>query len=172
MIRHHPEARHVFDERPDGTSFQCSESFIRIFLKRSMGWSIRRGTKAAQKVPKNSDHILDRFCMRAAARIRDDNIPESCIVNCDQTGVIIQTGQHLTYEAIGAKQVAVVGQEEKRAFTLMVGVCLDGSAVPFQAVYKGVKPASLPKHTRHHRESWKRAQAAGMKFTLSGGKKH
>ncbi|KAJ7749535.1 hypothetical protein DFH07DRAFT_746668, partial [Mycena maculata] len=37
----------------DGTKFRCSESFVRRYLRNTMGWSQRRAMKAAQKLPAN-----------------------------------------------------------------------------------------------------------------------
>jgi hypothetical protein len=44
----------------------------------------------------------------------------------------------------GSKQVEVVGKDEKRTFTLMVGISMSGEVLPFQAVYAGKTKASLP----------------------------
>jgi hypothetical protein len=56
-------------------------------------------------------------------------------VNSDQMQMVYVPGNCLTYNPTGAKQVAVVGIEEKRAFTLMVSVAADGTILPFQAIY-------------------------------------
>ncbi|KAJ7726018.1 hypothetical protein DFH07DRAFT_719725, partial [Mycena maculata] len=39
--------------RGDGSIFRCSESFTRRYLRNTLGWSERRATKAAQKLPAN-----------------------------------------------------------------------------------------------------------------------
>ena len=38
----------------------------------------------------------------------------------------------------------MVGKDEKRAFTLMVGISMSGEVLPFQAVYAGKTKGSLP----------------------------
>ena len=43
-------------------------------------------------------------------------------VNFDQTYVALLAAASLTFNALGAKQVAAVGLEDKQAFTLMVAV--------------------------------------------------
>ncbi|KAJ7924628.1 hypothetical protein B0H13DRAFT_2578172 [Mycena leptocephala] len=68
----------------DASHFRCSESFTRSYLRNTLGWSERRTTKAAQKLP--ADHE--------------------------------KQGTGSTWTQRGVKQVAVFGQEEKRAFTL------------------------------------------------------
>jgi hypothetical protein len=109
---------------------------------------MRRGTRAAQKIPANASEVIYHFFLRIACRIRDYNIPRSCIVNSDQTQQTYSQGKSSTWNKRGEKQVAVVGQEEKRAFTLMVGVSMSGKLLPFQAVYAGKdRQQSLPKPT-------------------------
>lgn len=66
------------------------------------------------------------------------------IVNSDQTGVQYSAGALQTYAETGSKQVEVVGKDEKRAFTLMVGISMSGEVLPFQAIYAGKTSQSLP----------------------------
>ena len=54
------------------------------------------------------------------------------------------------YNLTGAKQVAVVGIEEKRAFTLMVSVAADGTILLFQAINRGLMRNSLPSADSPH----------------------
>ncbi|KIK76001.1 hypothetical protein PAXRUDRAFT_62464, partial [Paxillus rubicundulus Ve08.2h10] len=69
-----------------------------------------------------------------------------------------------TYEEVGSKQVAVIGQEEKQAFTVVVGISASGCAIPFQIIYCGKTARSLPtKKTSQFRE----AQELGFKLRFS-----
>ncbi|KAF8168799.1 hypothetical protein K438DRAFT_1460060, partial [Mycena galopus ATCC 62051] len=53
ILREH--APEVFEYRfKDGSAFRVSDSFCRKFLDKTMAWSIRKGTKAAQKLPANA----------------------------------------------------------------------------------------------------------------------
>ncbi|KAJ9099726.1 hypothetical protein QFC20_005604 [Naganishia adeliensis] len=55
----------------------------------------------------------------------------------------------------GSKQVAVLGQDDKRHLTLMVTSAMDGTLLPFQAVIKGKTSQSLPKPAnRKVAEEW------------------
>ncbi|KAL4443913.1 hypothetical protein ABPG75_011650 [Micractinium tetrahymenae] len=72
------------------------------------------------------------------------SIPRPLILNCDQTGVLFMPGSASTYHAKGSKEVRVVGKEEKRAFTLVVGSAVDGTLLPFQVIMKGSTARSLP----------------------------
>ncbi|KAH7903348.1 hypothetical protein BJ138DRAFT_1194697, partial [Hygrophoropsis aurantiaca] len=48
------------------------------------------------------------------------------------------------FEDKGSRQVAIVGQEEKRAFTLVVGISAADDLLPFQAIYQGKSKCSTP----------------------------
>ncbi|KIK96282.1 hypothetical protein PAXRUDRAFT_138820, partial [Paxillus rubicundulus Ve08.2h10] len=55
----------------------------------------------------------------------------------DQTNIVYQPANAHTYEVIGAKQVAIIGQEEKHACTLLVGISAARDLLPWQVVYDG-----------------------------------
>ncbi|KAJ7937517.1 hypothetical protein B0H13DRAFT_1588528, partial [Mycena leptocephala] len=49
------QAPEIFERRfKDGSLFRVSDSFCRKFLDKTLAWSIRKGTKAAQKLPENA----------------------------------------------------------------------------------------------------------------------
>jgi hypothetical protein len=129
---------------PDGTLFRCSEDFVRKFLKRSMGWTIRRSTRAGGKIPSDSGVILRKAFLRMAYSVKTENIHSALMVNSDQTQLTLAQGCHLTYAPIGSKQVTTVGSEEKRAITVLVSLTNDGNLLPFQTIYKGSTVTSLP----------------------------
>jgi len=87
--------------------------------------------------------LTDTF-LRFAWAISNFHIRAVFVVNSDQTLVYFSAGAMETYALIGSKQVEVVGKDEKRGFTLMVGVSISGDVLPFQAIYSGETPASLP----------------------------
>ena len=66
------------------------------------------------------------------------------LVNSDQTLVQYSAGATETYAPIGSKQVEVLGKDERRGFTLMVGISMGGEVLPFQAIYAGKTSGSLP----------------------------
>ena len=68
----------------------------------------------------------------------------SCCVNSDQTGYTYSQPGVSTYDSIGTNQVAIVGKEDKRAFTIMAGVSMGGEVLPFQIMYSGKTDGSLP----------------------------
>jgi len=128
----------------DGTLFRCSEAFVRKFVHRALSWTIRASTRAGRKVPSNADSILRSANLRIAYVIKHEDIPSELIANSDQTQVLLAQGSNVTYAPIGANQVATIGAEEKRAFTVLVTLTNDGILLPFQSIYKGSSAASLP----------------------------
>jgi len=58
--------------------------------------------------------------------------------------VYYSAGAIETYAPVGSKQVEVLGNDERRGFTLMVGVSLSGEVLPFQTIYAGKTSGSLP----------------------------
>ena len=55
-----------------------------------------------------------------------------------------QQGTKTSWNESGVKQVATVGQEEKRAFTLVPSISASGVLLPMQAVFVGKTDASCP----------------------------
>lgn len=53
-------------------------------------------------------------------------------------------GSQSTWSSSGARQVNVLGLEEKRAFTLLVAASMSGDVLRFQAIYSWKTPRSLP----------------------------
>lgn len=161
------DAPDLFSQRSkDGKAFRCSESFVRHFLRTHLNWSIRKATRAAQKIPNDVDRILRHAFLRLACTIRDESIDSCFIVNSDQTQVVYAQGSSVTWTEKGSKQVEVVGNDEKRAFTLLVGVSVSGELLPFQAVYQGKdRKRSLPKMDS---PGYARAIELGFRFEVSG----
>ena len=89
-----------------------------------------RRDSSGQSVPADALEQL-----RLAVDIRDHSIPTCCCVNSDQTGrTYFQPGVP-TYRPIGATRVSVVGKEDKRVLTIMVGISMSIVVLPFQAIY-------------------------------------
>ncbi|KAG6823665.1 hypothetical protein H0H92_009493, partial [Tricholoma furcatifolium] len=141
--------------RKDGTRFKCTDSWVRKYLH-NLGWTERRATRAAQKLPDNLEEILTRAYLREAYVIRDYAVPAQLRVNTDQTQSRYQHGADMTWTLKGEKQVSTVGNDEKRAFTLVPSISASGDLLPMQAIYVGKTTASLPHpDSRGHNEAMK-----------------
>ncbi|KAJ7362495.1 hypothetical protein DFH08DRAFT_639504, partial [Mycena albidolilacea] len=109
-----------------------------------LGWSERRATKAAQKLPANYEKILEEAFLREAHIVRDYAVPAGLRVNTDQTQLVYQQGTGSTWTQRGATQVATVGHEEKRACTLVPSISASGKLLRTQAIFQGKTEASCP----------------------------
>lgn len=95
----------------------------------------------------------ERACIRRAYEIKEEDIPAELYTNFDQSQVLFAPGDKVTWAEKGSKQVAIVGMEEKRAFTVMVTVSSDGSLLPIQAIYAGKTSRSCPSpNSPHHKD--------------------
>ena len=164
-MKSHPEIFNI--QFWDGSTFKASESFVRDFLQNQLGWSIHHATQASQKKPQNWEDLCEHSFFRKAFAIKEEDIPNALYVNSDQTQVVYVPGNRMSWARKGAKQVALVGAKEKWAFTLLVSVAADGTALPFQAIYQGGTTKSLPSP---HAPNMADVNAAGMLLEFLGTK--
>ena len=149
----------------DGSVFRCSESWVKHFLYQNLKWSYRHSTRASQKTPANADELCHHQFLRQAVTTRDTAIRSPGFrVNIDQTNIVYQCSSSCTYDDVGASQVAVVGKDEKRAFTLLVGISDFGDVLPFQAIFQGATQRSCPSRDSAFYEE---AMNLGFKFEFS-----
>lgn len=78
----------------------------------------------------------------------------------DQTGVLLVPADLHTYEARGAKEVAVIGADDKRQITACVASSLAGDMLPLQLIFQG-------KTEQCHPPSTAAARAAHVHITHS-----
>ena len=149
----------------DGSTFKASDDFVRRWVQRNLHWTERKATRAAQKMPEDWEEKCEKSFLRKAFSIKEYDIPSSLYVNSDQTQVVFAPGDQMTYAEKGAKQVSLVGGEEKRAFTVMVSVANNGTLLPFQAIYQGKTALSCPSKTAPHFDD---VIHAGMLLEFSG----
>lgn len=134
----------------DGSTFHASDSFVRKWLHKEMHWSRRKGTQAAHHLPENWEDVCEKSFMRDAYIVKEEDIPAMLLVNSDQTQAIFAPGDKITYAATGSKQVQVHGEDEKRAFTVLVSIASDGTVLPMQAIYSGKTHRSCPSPNSPH----------------------
>jgi hypothetical protein len=163
VVQH--EAPEIFNRRNKlGHSYKLSNSSVQRFLHRELGWSVRRATCAAQKLPSNVENVLLRSFLRMACLIRDEEIPACCIINADQTQVVYSAGSASSWNETGQRQVSILGADEKRAFTLMVSISMSGKVLPPQAIYSGKTTRSVPDASS---AGFAHAKSLGIRFVPS-----
>jgi hypothetical protein len=107
-------APEIFDKRAkDGSSFCCSDSFLRKWLHGTLLWLERKAMQAAQKLPDDWEHLCQCAFLRIAYGMKEEDIPAELFVNSNQTQVIYAQGYKLTWTKTGSRQVTVVGEDEK-----------------------------------------------------------
>jgi hypothetical protein len=159
-------APELFDHRfKDGSTFRVSDSFCKKFIGKTLVWSMRKGTKAAQKLPPDAEDQCEDVFLCRAWTIKEHRIPAALVVNADQTGVVYLPGSRMTYAPRGSKQVGLIGNEEKRAFTALLAVSAAGDALPIQCVYEGKTSRSIPSKSATSRQE---CDDAKFRFVFSG----
>jgi hypothetical protein len=147
----------------NGGHFKVSLTWVRCFVNRNLSWSFRAPTTAAQKLPDDWEEQGELLIYRLAYYIRMYSIHPSRVINADQTGVVlIPSGDDRTYDDCGTKEVKVIGGEEKRACTAVVGSTSSGRLLPLQSVWKGSTVKSLPDQA-----SRASSEAVGFHYTLN-----
>ncbi|EPS95422.1 hypothetical protein FOMPIDRAFT_1132449 [Fomitopsis schrenkii] len=125
-------------------TFKCSEHFVGDFFCSVLGWSVRKGTRAAAHIPANADELCERAFFRIVHIVVMYDVPAALIVGMDQTGVYVLPNNNVTYAETGSRQVDVAAKDEKRAYTLCVATSADGDILPFQQIWSGQTSRSLP----------------------------
>ncbi|KAK6971316.1 hypothetical protein R3P38DRAFT_2813969 [Favolaschia claudopus] len=149
-------------------TFKCSESYAGAFLESVMDWSVRHGTRAASHLPDDAHALCERSFFRLVHLVNFYDIPPQLIINMDQTGVMLMIANNKTYAERGARQVDISGRDEKRAYTLAVASTPSGDLLPFQQIWAGASPGSLPTDKASGMAD---AKALGFHFAFAKSKK-
>ncbi|THU80447.1 hypothetical protein K435DRAFT_558920, partial [Dendrothele bispora CBS 962.96] len=125
----------------------------------------RKGTRTAHKLPVDWEDQCERSFLRKVYMIKHQDMLPAFYVNSDQSQYQFAPGDKMTWAETGASQVDLHGNDEKRAFTLMVSVAADGMLLPFQAIYAGMSDRSCPSTKA---PGYDEAKAAKFIFEPSG----
>ncbi|KAH9840658.1 uncharacterized protein C8Q71DRAFT_675425, partial [Rhodofomes roseus] len=123
--------------------------------------SMRKATRATQKVPANANDLLRAMHARITFAFRTENIKPEVAVNADQAGVMLFPTGKYTYEKRGSKDVSVAGHEERRQFTIVTASSMAGQIIPFQSVWGGTTDQSLPSRSD---PNWPTANLLGFRY--------
>ena len=80
------------------------------------------------------------FLADVAAEVLINEIPESLIINWDQTGLSIVPSGDWTMEKEGAKTVPIVHSDGKRQLTAVLAITAAGEYLPPQLLYQEKTP--------------------------------
>ena len=93
------------------------------------------------------EEMKTTFLKQIARMVQLRDIPDSLIINLDQTGInLVPTGDW-TMAAEGSRRVEVAGLGDKRQITATFAASLDGTFLPMQILYQGKTGRSHPKYS-------------------------
>ena len=137
-------------QRKDPTSLQCNgghiilkKSWAKYLLKMMDFVKCHATTKHAPNLH-NFDYLRDQYLLDIKVVVQLEEIPDSLIINWDQTGVSYVPVSEWTMSKEGSKRVEVVGLKDKRQITAVFGGSMSGDFLPVQLVYQGKTTKSLP----------------------------
>ncbi|KAG2431624.1 hypothetical protein HYH02_013317 [Chlamydomonas schloesseri] len=134
-------AAHLLVE--NGGTFKMSDTWIKDFCLEH-GYSMRRATTAAQKLPDDWEAQGDLFTMNIAYLVQKYRVPPELVINLDQTGLNLVPTRGETRAPVGVKEVAVVGKEDKRQITVVLAATMAGEMLFPQLIFKGSTDRVLP----------------------------
>jgi hypothetical protein len=86
-----------------------------------------------------------KMAQRCAYLVRIHNIPQSLVVNSNQTRIhLVPTRGVKTWEEKNSKYVKVHGADDKRQITVTASSAANGQVLPFQVIFQGITPRILP----------------------------
>ena len=131
-----------------GGQVAITKSWAMSLLGR-MGYVKRKAT--TKSTPGMSDkefeEVKANFLKQIARMVKLREIPDSLIINLDQTGIKLVPTEDWTMAAEGSRRVEVAALGDKRQITATFAASLDGTFLPMQILYQGKTKRSHPKYT-------------------------
>jgi hypothetical protein len=152
----------LFERRTKSGFFSMSRRFARKFVRMHMGWTWRRSTTAASKLPADWESQGHDMAYRIVALVKTYDIPEELIINSDQTALHIRPSTDQTYDIKGVKDVKSLGKDDKHQITCTVSSVASGDLLPLQLIFQGKTTVVVPKYPRAMV-----ARAKGWHLTMS-----
>ena len=128
---------------------------------RRMHFVRRTATTSKVEIPEGAKKEAElTFLHRTVSTVEKYKIPNSMILNLDQTSLKYAPCSRQTLAPKNSKHVAISGTSNKKAITGTLVITLDGHCLPFQLIYGEKTTRSLPKFK------------VPKKFSLSVNEKH
>lgn len=110
-----------------------------------MGFVNRMGTTSVKQLLTEFDEIKKRYVEKVSNVLTKFQIPNSLIINWDQTGCQLIPGKDWTMDQRGAQKVNITGLDDRRQITLLLAINKSGSLLSPQLIYAGKSDRCLPK---------------------------
>jgi len=122
-----------------------SSSWAKSLYKR-MGFVQRKFTSAKVDIPEKARKEIEyQFHYDIVSKVERFQIPNSLVINLDQTPSPIVPGRKYTMTLKESKNVTITGAADKRNITATFAVTLSGDFLPVQLIYGGKTEQSLPR---------------------------
>ena len=106
----------------------------------------RTATTSKVEIPEGAKKEAELTCLhRIVSTVEKYKIPNSMILNLDQTSLKYTPCSRQTLPPKNSKHVAISGKSNKKAITGTFVITLNGHCLPFQLIYSGKTMRSLPK---------------------------
>ena len=113
-----------------------------------MGYVKRKSTTKATLGMSDAqfEGVKARYLKQISKMVVLREIPESLIINLDQTGIKLVPNGDWTMAQQGSRRIEVVGIGEKRQITATFAAAMDGTFLPMQVLYQGKTTRCHPKY--------------------------
>ena len=131
---------------------RCQDPALRCIVP-TLGWAKilyqlkRRATTTAKlAIPEGAKEELKILFLTDIVTCKEKyNVPESLILNSDQTpSKLIQTSRYTLVKG-GSKDIPLAGSSDKRTITATFVISLSGNFLPIQLIYGGKTDRSIPR---------------------------
>ena len=127
----------------NGGTIELKKSWAKHFL-RNMNYVKRKGTTKSKSFVQNFDELKSQYLSDILSIVTFEEIPDSLVINWDQTGINYVPVSQWTMAVEGSKRVEIAGADDKRQITAVFGASLAGDFLPPQLVYTGKTSKCLP----------------------------
>ena len=118
----------------NGGGIVLTKDWARNVLRR-MGMVKRRSNTKAKVTVEEFDEIKKLFLLDIKNTTHMDEIPPQLIINWDHTGINYVPVSTWTMETPGTKRVEIIGKDDKRQLTAVLGCSMSGDFLPPQLIY-------------------------------------
>ena len=122
---------------------RLNREWARSVLRR-MGYSKRRACSTNKLSPTNFLELKKQYLVDIKSVVEMEDIPNSLILNWDQTAMKIVPSSSWTMEKRGCKRVKIAAVDDKRQITAVFACSVLGYFLPVQLIYHGTTERCLP----------------------------
>jgi len=108
------------------------------------GYGKAKSKHKDEPMVKEFDEIKKLFLLDIENIVQMDEVPPELIVNWEHTGINYIPVSSWIMEKVGAKRVDIIGKDDKRQLTTVLGCSLSGDFLPPQLIYQGKTTKCLP----------------------------